>query len=139
VRIPVKITDEIVTQINRIPTYSAIFIHLTMRLINFELLQAALSEKSPRLKFIANEDAVLFFPDHQQHRSAKIAGVSYEDDYKGNAVAGIVNGEQVEIRFHAAFSDNRILNLWTLILVTAQKLDIHLADFTLHYQGRKLK
>ena len=110
-----------------------------MRLINFELLQTALSEKSPRLKFIANEDAVLFFPDNQQHRSAKSDGLSYEDDYKGNAVAGIISREQVEIRFHAAFSDNRILNFWTLLLVTAQKLNIHLTDFPLHYQGRKLK
>lgn len=110
-----------------------------MRLINFELLQTALSEKSPRLKFIANEDAVLFFPDNQQHRSAKSDGLSYEDDYKGNAVAGIINGKQVEIRFHAGFSDNRILNLWTLILVTAQSVNIHLANSTLHYQGRRLK
>lgn len=110
-----------------------------MRILNIELLQSALKAEFPRLKFIANEDAVLFFPESQQHRAAKAQGLSYEDDYRGNAVAGIIGGEQVEIRFHAAFSDNRILNLWTLLLVTAQKLDIHLTGFPLHYQGRKLK
>ncbi|HSI09590.1 MAG TPA: hypothetical protein VK985_13460 [Rariglobus sp.] len=110
-----------------------------MRILNMELLQSALKAQFPRLKFIANEDAVLFFPESQQHRATKAPGLSYEDDYRGNAVAGIISGAHVEIRFHAAFSDNRILNLWTLTLVTAEKLDLPLADFTLYYQGRRLK
>lgn len=112
---------------------------MSFKATNFDFLKDSLNKNNLDLKFISNEEAIIFFPSSLQHRSIKAHGLSYEDDYKGNAVAGIVNGKQVEIRFHAAFSDNRILNLWTLILVTAQKADLNLTDFTLHYQGRKLK
>jgi len=37
-----------------------------------------------------NEESAAFFPVSQQHRDVKICGLSYEDDYRGNAFAGLI-------------------------------------------------
>ena len=70
-----------------------------MHVINADLLDHA----QGTLKFILNDSGIYFFPATQQHRDTKSHGLSYEDDYRGNAVAGIVMPERVEIRFHKAF------------------------------------
>ena len=47
-----------------------------MRAIGVQLL-----ENTKNLKFILNENGILFFSTSQQHRDSKIDGLSYEDDY----------------------------------------------------------
>jgi hypothetical protein len=103
-----------------------------MNLINADLL------RQPRqtLKFILNESGILFFPATQQHRDIKSHGLNYEDDYLGNAVAGMVTQDRVEIRFHSAYSDERIRNLWFRVLAIPE---IAKAGFgRLYYQGREI-
>ena len=39
----------------------------------------------------------MFFPGATEHRTVKAAGLSYEDDYKGNAMAAIISGGRIEI------------------------------------------
>jgi hypothetical protein len=73
----------------------------TMRAISTELLK----ERRGSLKFLLNDSVIVFFPATQQHRDMKLEGLSYEDDYRGNALAGVVAPERVEIWFHKAFSD----------------------------------
>jgi hypothetical protein len=85
---------------------------MSFRIQNLEFLREALNAPHPRCKFLLNEEGTVFFPESQQHRSIKVPGLSYEDDYRGNAVAGLLIGDQVEIRFHSAFSDQRISLLW---------------------------
>ena len=95
-----------------------------------------LTEKGRFLKFILNDSAIVFFPGTQQHRDIKMAGLSYEDDYRGNAVAGLVTSGRVEIRFHSAFSDERLRSLWSRVLAVPEVARAGLGS--VYYQGREL-
>jgi hypothetical protein len=102
-----------------------------MEVINVDLLKGRQS-----LKFILNESGILFFPATQQHRDTKTDTLSYEDDYRGNAVAGVVTGERVEIRFHSAYSDERIRSLWSRVKAIPEVAKAGLGS--LYYQGREI-
>jgi len=81
-----------------------------------EIIDAHLLDTPGDLKFIMNESGIAFFSVKQQHRDVKTHGLSYEDEYKGNAVAGIVSSERVEIRYHSAFSDDHIRRIWSRVI-----------------------
>ena len=76
-----------------------------MQAIGTELLKAPRGD----LKFIFNHKGIVFFPAAQQHRDVKINGLSYEHDYRGNAVAGLVMKDRLEVRFHTL--DLRIVHV----------------------------
>jgi len=101
-----------------------------MNVINAELLTGARGT----LKFLLNDTAIMFFPATQQHREVKAHGLSYEDDYSGNAVAGMVIESRVEIRFHSAYSDDRIRGIWKRVL--QEPLIAKAGLGRLSYQGR---
>src|SRR6185295_16178087 len=103
-----------------------------MHVINADLLD----HTQRPLKFILNDSGIYFFPATQQHRDTKSHGVSYEDDYRGNAVAGIVMANRVEIRFHKAFSDERIRTIWRSVLSSPKLASAKLGR--LYYQGREI-
>src|SRR6186997_2325767 len=103
-----------------------------MHVINADLLDHA----QGTLKFILNDTGIYFFPATQQHRDTKLSGLSYEDDYRGNAVAGLVMPGRIEIRFHKDFSDDRIRAIWRKVLSCPE---LATAKFgALYYQGREL-
>ena len=95
-----------------------------------------LTDKNRDLKFILNASAIIFFPANQQHRDVKAEGVSYEDDYRGNALAGLVKPDRVEIRFHQVYSDERVRNIWASVLKNPELAGISLGP--VYYQGRQL-
>jgi hypothetical protein len=101
-----------------------------MQAIGTELLERA----SGPVKFILNDAGIVFFPAAQQHRDIKLPGLSYEDEYRGNAVAGLITQAHVEIRFHAAFSDECIRALWARVMQIPEIANAGLGS--LHYQGR---
>ena len=103
-----------------------------MRAIGVELL----TQQPRNLKFIVNDSAIAFFPAAQQHRDIKVEGLSYEDDYRGNALAGLLTSERVEIRFHSAFSEEHVRSIWS----RASKIpEIARAGLgRLYYQGRAI-
>lgn len=103
-----------------------------MKVINAELL----AQNLPGLKFILNESGVLFFPAAQQHRDVKAHALTYEDDYHGNAVAGIVASGRVDIRFHQAFSIERIRAVWSRLKASPEFAGRELGK--LYYQGREI-
>jgi len=88
------------------------------------------------LKFILNDTGILFFAAAQQHRDVKTPELSYEDDYRGNAVAGLVLPDRVEIRFHQGFSPEHIRSLWSRVLTQAAIAREHLGP--LYYQGKEV-
>lgn len=92
--------------------------------------------KSGTVKFLLNDSGIVFFPSTQQHREVKVSGLSYEDDYRGDAVAGLVLEGRVEIRFHNAFSDHRIKTLWARVLAGSEIPNGELGP--LFYQGREI-
>jgi hypothetical protein len=103
-----------------------------MRIVGAELLK----ERKGSLKFIMNDSGIVLFPATQQHRDVKLSGLSYEDDYRGNAVAGLISENRVEIRFHSAFSDERIRCLWSRFVRIPAIASAQLGQ--LHYQGRTI-
>lgn len=88
----------------------------------------------PSCKLLLNDTAVAFFTTQSQHNSLKIAGLSYEDDYKGNALAGICSERKLEIRYHKDFSDARVQQ----ILVSLSRDIPKLKSYTVTYQGRPI-
>ena len=64
-----------------------------------------------RLKALLNETGIVIFPASTQHAAIKLRGISYEDDYKGNALAAIFDGHKFEIRWHRDFSEIRVKQL----------------------------
>ena len=90
------------------------------------------------VKFIMNDTGIVFFPVGQQHRDVKVSNlISYEDDYRGNAVAGLVTPDRIEIRFHRDYSDERIRTLWFQVR-SAPELP-NLESRKLYYQGREMR
>src|SRR5687768_2428691 len=102
-----------------------------MHIINADLLDHA----QGTLKFILNDSGIYFFPATQQHRDTKSHGLSYEDDYRGNAVAGIVMPERVEISFTRPFQTN-IFGLFGAAFCRAPSLPVaDWASFTIKDVG----
>ena len=87
-------------------------------------------------KFICNERGILFFVHQVQHSSAGTPEISYQDDYKGNALAGTFSRERIDIRFHSAFTDDQVQGLW-LDLLKQPELNF-LKGVPVYYQGRLL-
>ncbi len=75
-----------------------------MLIIGFETLSVRI-EKEPTRQFTAvlNETGIIIFSVTSQHSTQKQPGISYEDDYRGNALAAILNGTKCEIRWHRDF------------------------------------
>lgn len=107
-----------------------------MEIIHLELLKSALAIRGTTVKFILNDSAIVFLPVTQQHRDVKSNGLSYEDDYQGNAVAGLVTPEGAEIRFHRAYSDERIRTIWAKLRALHEFSDSRLRRLV--YQGREI-
>jgi hypothetical protein len=107
-----------------------------MKVFNLELLKQGLATKGSSVKFILNDTAIVFLPITQQHRDVKEQGLSYEDDYRGNAVAGLVTPSGAEIRFHQAYSDERIRTIWLQLKIMPAFSDPRLGRHS--YQGREI-
>jgi hypothetical protein len=103
-----------------------------MHIIDSDLLQTM----PGNLKFIMNDAGIIFFSATQQHRDVKTLELSYEDDYRGNAVAGLILPERVEIRYHSTFSPEHVRNLWSQVLTNAKVARAGLG--ALYYQGKEL-
>lgn len=99
-------------------------------------MQNLLSQESYEAKCVFNENGIVFFPVSQQHRDTKVEGISYDDDYMGNAVAAMVKPGRLEVRFHKAFSDQRIKSIWTQIRAEPPLAFLH--GWLMVYQGREI-
>lgn len=85
-------------------------------------------------KMVFNESGIIFFPVDREHRTQKVAGISYEDDYQGNALAAMLAPGRIEVRFHKTFSDGRVA-----AILRAHLEDDRLSfmrDWRMTYQGR---
>jgi hypothetical protein len=57
-----------------------------MNLIGLDRIQNLLTQPGFSFKIVLNETAAIFLRSEDQHRDFKVEGVSYEDDYAGNAL-----------------------------------------------------
>lgn len=88
------------------------------------------------IKAVLNHHGIIFFPINQQHRERKAANISYEDDYKGNALAAMLTPGRIEIRYHKAFIDAEVSEV--LAALTAHPDLAFMRPWSATYQGRPI-
>ncbi|MCA9248728.1 MAG: hypothetical protein KDA42_16495 [Planctomycetales bacterium] len=107
-----------------------------MKAYGVDWLETAADPERFPFKLIANERGVAFFPRTTEHRDVKYPGLSYEDDFQGNALAAMVMPGVVEFRYHAAFSDSRVRHVAHAIIKHPRVM--FAAQFAVTYQGRSI-
>lgn len=107
-----------------------------MQVYGLDSIRSEIDSSGYTVKFVAHDQAVAFFPRTTEHRDAGVQGLSYKDDSKGNALAGMMSPGRIEFRYHSKFSDERVKQIALAML--------HLPDlsftqgFKVIYQGRLL-
>ncbi len=107
-----------------------------MLVVGVEHLLALLEATAFESKVVINEQGAVFGPVSSQHRDLKAEGISYADDYKGNALAAMLGPGRIEVRFHKAFSDDDVGRL--IRALSAESNLGFLREWRATYQGRTL-
>lgn len=102
-----------------------------------QYLPALASGEVHEAKMVFNQRGAIVFPVSRQHREMKAAGISYEDDYKGNALAAMLRRDAIEIRFHQAFKDADVARIVAALLTLPEFARMRAAHVT--YQGRAIR
>ena len=87
-------------------------------------------------KMVFNAYGAILFPAKAEHRDQKAAGISYEDDYKGNALAAVLSPGKIEVRFHKRYPDDRVAAI--LRDLSSQPELVWIRSCAIRYQGRTL-
>jgi len=87
-------------------------------------------------KMVFNERGAVVFNAAQQHRDAKGDGISYDDNYVGNALAAMLRPDAIEVPFHRAFDDAKVTRIVAALLRAPELACLATARVT--YQGRVL-
>ena len=95
------------------------------------------SEPHHSIKAVLNANGIIFFPVNQEHRNQSGPDISYEDNYKGNALAAMVTASRFDIRYHQDFTDSKIAALIQSLLLNPELHQLRALAFT--YQGRPIK
>ena len=118
-------------------TIQTCIMDLPMVIIGLEFIRSQIDLEYFTAKMVLNGNGALFFPVTGEHREHKAAGISYEDDYRGNALAAMLSSGKMEIRFHKAFSDQRVASI---VNELAQQEELEfITNWNVFYQGRRLK
>lgn len=97
---------------------------------------SASSQPGFSAKMVFNKNGALIFPATQQHREMKAENISYDDNYKGNALAAMLSRGLIEIRFHKSFSDAAVARLVSSLLQTPEMA--FMKGWRVTYQGRPI-
>lgn len=87
-----------------------------MLLLGVDFLHTLLDKQNFSAKMVLNARGVIIFPTAREHREMKADGISYEDNYKGNALAAMLAPGRLEIRYHQDFSDAEVARIVGLLL-----------------------
>jgi hypothetical protein len=101
-----------------------------------QLLADVAAARTPEAKAVFNEHGIIVFPRSVEHRTMKREGISYEDDYAGNALAAMIRPGAFEIRFHKSYSDRRVAQI--VGVIAAETGFEVLSAWHVTYQGRPL-
>lgn len=108
-----------------------------MKALGLDSIAAAISAEGYFVKCIVNSTTAVFFPGSIQHRDIKREGVSYEDDYRGNALAATITRGMIDVRFHKDYADALVKTQFDQLLALPEMK--WAATFTVRYQGRVLR
>jgi hypothetical protein len=108
-----------------------------MKVLGSESISPYLAAEGYFVKCVLNNTVAVFFPGAIQHRDVKREGVSYEDDYRGNAMAATITPGMIDVRFHQAFADGVVKEIFDRLLAVPEMA--WAKGFTVRYQGRVLR
>jgi hypothetical protein len=89
-------------------------------LIGVDHAAALVEGRTYSAKLVFNQSGAIFGPVWTQHRDMKATSISYEDDYKGNALAAMLAPGKIEIRFHKAFKDQKVATILRQLLAAPE-------------------
>jgi hypothetical protein len=104
-----------------------------MKVLGLESIAHYLVQPGYFVKGLLTDSVVVFFPGTIQHRDVKREGASYEDDYKGNALAATATPGRLDIRFHKDYTDERVRGICRDLLRCPEMA--WAASFRVSYQG----
>jgi hypothetical protein len=107
-----------------------------MLLIGVEYLAGLVRQGGFSAKAVLNAKGAVFFSVRQEHRDQKAVGISYEDDYRGNALAAMFAPGRIEIRYHREFADRVVARIVTGLLADPRLA--FMKGWQVTYQGRAL-
>ena len=107
-----------------------------MKVLELKSIAKEITKKGFFVKCIVNHSKTVFFPGSIQHRDVKHEGISYEDDYLGNALAVTITPGIIDVRFHKYYPDETVKSLFESLL-SLPEMD-WAAGFEVRYQGRTL-
>ena len=87
-----------------------------MNVLGMSTIAEDITREGYFVKCIVTKTVVLFFPGTIQHREMKQGGASYEDDYRGNAMAATITPGRIDVRFHEAYSDQAVEDIFRTLL-----------------------
>ncbi len=87
-------------------------------------------------KMVFNGRGAIIFPVAAEHRDQTAAGISYKDNYEGNALAAMLTPGKIEIRYHNSFTDTAVTRIVTALL--AQPELAFMKTWQVVYQGRRI-
>jgi hypothetical protein len=87
-------------------------------------------------KMVFNANGAITFPVSEAHRDQKAAGISYADDYAGNALAAVLARGKIEVRYHRDFTDSQVAAI--IVALCSQPELSFMRDWRVTYQGRVL-
>jgi hypothetical protein len=87
-----------------------------MLIVGADYIERVARDEPVRLKMVFNHAGAIIFPETQEHRDQKAAGISYEDNYAGNALAAMLARGRIEVRFHERFSPEQVSAILSQLL-----------------------
>jgi hypothetical protein len=112
------------------------YLRKAMLLVGLEHLFALVEGTAFEGKVVINERGAVFGPVFTQHRDLKAQGISYADDYKGNALAAMLAPGKIEVRFHKDLTDEEVARL--IRALSSEPRLSFLRQWRATYQGRRL-
>ena len=107
-----------------------------MILIGGDFLSHLVEQGTFSAKVVLNAKGAIFFPVSEEHRNQKTEGISYEDNYKGNALAAMLAPGKIEIRYHKGFTDQAVAGIIGAVLAHPDLA--FMKGWRVTYQGRPL-
>lgn len=107
-----------------------------MQIVGADIAQALADGSRTSAKVVCNGSGAIFGSLHEQHREQRAPGIVYEDDDRGNALAAILDNRQIQVRYHAAFSETRVVSVLTTLAQHPQLQFFR--DWQITYQGREV-
>ncbi len=107
-----------------------------MNVFGLSTIAAEIAKEGYFVKCIVTKPVAVFFPGTIQHRDVKQGGASYEDDYRGNAMAATITPGRIDVRFHDAYQDQAVEDIFRSLLQMPEMS--WASSFTVRYQGRRL-